>query len=84
MRVLVVPSNGGGPSQAGPGLIRRNDVPSRVKVSLVLADLLLVGTTVLWAHGMHHMGWREAAVCVVAVLFAAWLTCLAAWLHWKK
>ena len=56
-----------------------------VKGSLLMADLLLVLTTVLWqSHAQGHMQFREAAICTVAVLCAGWLSVLAAWLHFHR
>ena len=53
----------------------------RLRISLWLADLLLLGLAarlVFRAHG--SLGTLEAVLCVVALLLGAWLSCQALWL----
>jgi hypothetical protein len=55
-----------------------------VKTSLVLADLVLVVITLLWRRqAPSAMGGVEAFACVASITFAAWLGCLAVWLHFR-
>jgi hypothetical protein len=56
-----------------------------VVISLVLADVLLVLTTVFWrTHAKSPMSGSQAWVCIVAILFAGWLSVLAAWLCFQR
>jgi hypothetical protein len=84
-----------GPAEFGPGL-RVLVVPKKprseprvspwasmgaARVSLVLADVLIVVLVVLWWRTEKASGplsGAEGLVCVVALLFAGWLSCLAA------
>ena len=101
LRVLGVQKNGTAPQRAavreqggiGTGTTRSFCAPSSamtpngglIEVSLVIADILLVLTTVLWqSHTQGQMSVGEAVVCSVAITVAAWTSVLAAWLHFHR
>jgi hypothetical protein len=84
LRVLVLQKNGGTQRSAAPE-VQRSGNHTAVKVSLLLADILLASMTVLWQRGqVGRLELRAAALCVLAICFAAWLGCLAGWLHFRR
>ena len=50
-----------------------------IRVSLVVADLLLLALAARLVSAKGHIGFVEVALCVVALGLGAWLTCLAIW-----
>ena len=82
LRVLVLQKNGTAPKTGAASTPNRGPDLLLVKLSLVLADACLVGMVFIWRrYAATPMLWTEAAICTGIILFAAWLTCLAAWLH---
>ncbi len=66
-----------------PGEPARRVPKSRrlLRLSLCLADVLLLGLAARLAFkNGGSFGWLEIALCSIAVLIGAWLTCLALWL----
>lgn len=52
-----------------------------IQVSLIVADLLLIGLVARLAFVSHGgFGFVEVSLCVVALTIGAWLSCLALWL----
>jgi hypothetical protein len=82
LRVLVVqkdlPSSQRGGTR-GPGQSGR---PPLVKVSLVLGDLAIVATLLVWrSAASERIGVADAAILICLASCGAWLSCLAAWLY---
>jgi hypothetical protein len=83
LRALVLNKNGGAP-QLGRITDVQRESGTVVKVSLVLADVLLVAITLLWRRqAQGRMGGLEGLICIASITFAAWLGCLTAWLHYR-
>ena len=85
LRALVLNKNGDAPQHGRftDGVHRVSG--TAVKVSLVLADVLLVALTLLWwRQAQGGMGGWEALACIGSITFAAWLGCLTAWLHYRR
>lgn len=71
------------PASAAPSLkVAAFSRPSRlVPVSLFLADALLAGLAAWVAvQSPGRLGWAGGALCLLALLAGAWLSCLALWL----
>ena len=49
------------------------------RLSLILADLLLVALAACLAWRKGSFGFFEIALCILALALGAWLTCLALW-----
>ena len=85
LRVLVLKKNGAAPRPIVPVAPSAAAAAARVKISLLLADLLLVAIVLLWCNNAARpFHWLEVLICIVAVTFGAWLTCLAAWLQFRR
>lgn len=85
LRALVLNKNGAAPQHGRMTGDVRGGGATVVKVSLVLADVLLVAVTLLWRRqAQGRMGGWEALVCIVSITFAAWLGCLTAWLRYRR
>jgi hypothetical protein len=84
LRALVLNKNGGAPQLGRITADVHRGSGTVVKVSLVLADVLLVAITLLWRRQVQgRMGGWEGLICIVGITFAAWLGCLTAWLHYR-
>jgi len=57
----------------------RNEKLPLLKISLLVADLLLMGLAACLAWRKGSFGLIEAGLCVLAVGLGAWLACLALW-----
>jgi hypothetical protein len=83
LRALVLKKNGYG---AQP-VARSGELRARsplVTTSLVAADLLMVAVVLFWRRqAQATMSGLDAFVCITSILFSAWLSCLAAWLHFR-
>ena len=84
LRALVRERNGGGLQEvAAPQA--RSDALALVKLSLIVADVFVIALVLLWRQSSSDvMGAAEAMMCVAAMTFGAWLTGLAAWLHFGR
>ena len=79
------PSQTPGDSQPDPQLdlypLHRQSGRRLLRISLVLADILLVGLAVFLVQQMPRpLGFGGIALCVGAMVIGAWLACLALWL----
>jgi hypothetical protein len=56
-----------------------------VVLSLVLADILLVALTLYWPQRVDgRLDAGSTTACVVGILLAGWLGCVAAWVHFRS
>ena len=85
LRALVLNKNGAAPQHGRmTPEVRRGGGATVLKVSLVLADVVLVAVTLLWRRqAQGRMGGWEALACIISITFAAWLGCLTAWVHFR-
>ena len=84
LRVLVLQKNGAPPHPANQDPVAETATAWKVSLSLVTADLVLVGLVFLWFNRASPGNGPGPLVCAGTILFGAWLSCLAAWLHMSK
>ena len=75
VKTQVEPKPNGAPAQSERSVTKHR----AVRISLVVADLLLLALAARLVSAKGHIGFVEVALCVVALGLGAWLTCLAIW-----